>query len=252
MKLVKYVSLAAIVLAVVTGNLLAAKQVQKVVTIPAEYTATVQTSNCMAAQGPQVNISGDLNPAGLEAEIIFSQPGKVDEFTSGQEVVPQNTPIPLTQQQVVGGLGDNPFLWLQLVDSKGRPMSSEIFLGQCSQGTFNASASLLVPLDTTAEITTDACATSRPEVQVINGSAEFSPINGRLILRSTTEVHGGQKNEVTLDLVLLPTGQEYAFPQPIVQGQISANPQISLQFREGGGSPVGNQINFGRCSTLSN
>jgi hypothetical protein len=254
MKLVKIISLAAIVLAVVTGNALAVKQVDKTLTIPAEYSATILTSNCLGAPGPQVMIQSEINPVGLEAEIIFSQPGKADQFMAGQEVVPQNVPIPLTQQSVVGGLGDNPFLWLQITDARGKALTSEIFLGQCSQGSFSPTAVVNVPVEATAEVSASGCEAADPTVTLNNSQVEFAAINGRLILRNSTDTHGGpgQTGEVELELVLLPTGQVYAFPQPVVQGTISPNPQISLQFREGGGSPVGNQINLGRCSTLSN
>jgi hypothetical protein len=53
-------------------------------------------------------------------------------------------------------------------------------------------------------------------------------------------------------VVMLPAGQTYTFPQQIVQGQITANPLISLQLLDGSGQPISNEVQFGRCIALSN
>ena len=252
-KLVQVMSIVAVASAVLAGNALAAKQVQKVVDVPASFTATIQTTNCMAAPGPQVNVVSELVVAGLEAEVIFSQPGTPGErFVVEQGVVPENAPIPFPQQTVVGGLGNDPFLWLQLIDAQGKPLTSEIFLGQCSQGSFTPSAVLTVPLDTFMELSSSDCNVSPgPIVAVENGSADLSSINGKLVFRTSSDPRG-HRDEAVLDLVLLPAGQTYTIPQQDLQGQISANPHISVQLREGGGEPVGNEIRFGRCSTIEN
>lgn len=252
-KLVQLMSIVAVASAVLAGNALAAKQVQKVVEVPASFTATIQTTNCMAAPGPQVNVTSELVVAGLESQVIFSQPGGAqgERFVVEQEVVPENAPIPFPQQTVVGGLGNDPFLWLQLTDAQGRPLTSEIFLGRCSQGSFTPSAVLTVPLETSMELSSSACNVAPgPIVAVENGSADLSAINGKLVFRTTSDPRG-HRDEAVLDLVLLPAGQTYTIPQQDIQGQISANPQISVQFLEGGGEPVGNEIRFGRCSTLN-
>ena len=253
-KFVQVMSIVAVASAVLAGNALAAKQVQKVVEVPANFTATIQTTNCMVAPGPQVSVVSELVVAGLESQVIFSQPGAAGErFVVDQEVVPENAPIPFPQQSVVGGLTNNPFLWLQLTDAQGKALTSEIFLGQCSQGTFTPSAILTVPLDTSMELTSSACNVAPgPIVTIESATADLSAINGKLVFRSTSDPRGPKSEEAVLDLVLLPAGQTYTIPMQELQGQISPNPHISVQFLEGGGEPVGNELRFGRCTTLEN
>src|SRR5262249_40743070 len=115
----------------VVGDLQAADQVHKDFTIPATFAATIATSACGASPGPQVTVQGTLTPVGLNAEVIFTTgaPGHEEKTPVSQEVFPANQAIGIPQQSVVGPVTENPFIWLQLTDEKGRPLTSEIFLG---------------------------------------------------------------------------------------------------------------------------
>lgn len=256
-KFVSLVSLAAVVLVGFTGNVLAAKQVEKTVSIPAQFAATIQATNCAGSPGPEVSVQSELIPVGLKAEIILSQPGRQltpgERIVAEQEVIPQNAALPLPAQSIVAPLGNDPFMWLQLTDAMGRSLTSEIFLGRCSQGSFNPTATLVVPVDSHVELSSSACDSPTPAVTVADGSADITPVNGKLILRNTSDPRGGpvQTGEVKVDLALLPAGQTFPFSQETVQGAIS-DPHISLQLREGGGEPLGNEVRVGRCVALTN
>ena len=254
-----FASIALAVLVVLTGNALAAKNVQRTVIVPAEFEATIQTTNCSASPGPKVDLSGLLVPSGLQAEIILSQPGvhvpAGERFVIEQALIPQNSQVTLPSQSIVGGLGDDPYVWLQLTDAKDRALTSELFLGRCSQGSFHPTVALTFPVDTFAELSSSSCdSPTGPSVSIIDGAAEIPTINGKLIFRSSSDPHigAGAGGEVVVDLVMLPAGQTYPFPQQIMQGQISPDPQISLQWRDGSGQPISNEIQLGRCVALSN
>ncbi|HET9481279.1 MAG TPA: hypothetical protein VFP98_05935 [Candidatus Polarisedimenticolia bacterium] len=257
-KFVSRASTVAVTLMSLTGYALAAKEVQKKVRIPAEFVASIQATGCSTSPGPQIAVQSELNPAGLKAEVIFTHPGgqgpTQETFLVEQVVIPGNTPIPLPPQSVVAGLGNNPYIWLQLTDANGRPMTSEIFLGQCSQAPFNQSVMLEIPVDTHVELAASDCGSAAGPLVAVDGTSELQAVNGKLIFRNTSTLQGGPRNagEVNLDLVMLPAGQSYPFPQQAVQGQISPDPRISLQLRDGTGQPLGNEISFGRCVALSN
>lgn len=255
-KLVSIMSIVVFASIVLAGNALADKEIRKTVNIPVDFSATVQATNCTASPGPQLSIQAEITPSGLDGDFIFKQPGQVsasEQVRVAQAIIPSNNPVTLPSQSVVGSLSDDPYMWLQLTDANGRALSSEIFLGRCSQGSFSPTTVLSLPVATDAVVTTSDCDSVSPLVSVVDGTAELSPINGKVIFRNGSDpmVDPAHSSETSIDLVLLPSGQVYTYPQQAVVAQISANPLISMQFREGAGQALGSEITLGRCLAIS-
>lgn len=250
-KVILMTALAAGMLLVV-GDLQAADQVRKQFTIPATFAAMIETTACSASPGPQVTVQGTLTPVGLNAEVNFTigAPGHEEKTPVSQEVFPANQAIGLPQQSVVGAVSENPYIWLQLTDEKGRPLTSEIFLGRCDQAQFNPTASLEVPSSALAEVSASACDSSA-SVR-LDGQVEVQPISAKLIFRNTNTMTGPHSTivEGAVSLTLLPVAQTYPLPQQEFSGGASANPMISLQFRQDNGQAIGSDIRLGRCVAL--
>ncbi len=118
-------------------------------------------------------------------------------------------------QTVTGGLGDGPFLWLQLTDDNGRPLISEIFLGRCDRGSFTSSVDLAVSATALAVVTATECeSVSRPSVSV-DAATALAGVNGKLLFRSSdlVGVPPARTDEAVVDLVMLPGGRTFEFPQ---------------------------------------
>src|SRR4029450_5380386 len=114
-------ALLAAVLLVLTGEAAAKDRIQQTFDVPAQFTAMVQTSGCSATPGPQVTLAGSLVISPVDLDVIFSHPQHSGDPQSSVEVrktvVPPNAPpTAAPQQSVVGPMGGNPFLWLQLTD----------------------------------------------------------------------------------------------------------------------------------------
>jgi hypothetical protein len=254
MKKIETLAVAVLVGTLVTfGSAHAADRIHKAFDIPASLEATLQATNCGGSPGPQVSLQGNLILSGLNVEVIFRNTGpqvSQEPFVVEQVVVPAEQQVSTPAQSIVGGIGSNPYIWLEIVDAKGRPLTSEMFLGRCEQGTFTATANFRMPAEAIGDVTATECSTA-PAV-TFDGSTELSALTGRLIFRSSNELHPtGQVDQSITDVMVMAAGQTYPLPAQPVVANAGTNPQISLQFRQADGSAAGTEVRLGRCSTLT-
>src|SRR5256886_14108824 len=57
-----------------------------------------------------------------------------DGHTVDLTVMPASDQIVIPQQPVLGGVGGNPFIWVQFVGADGAALSREAIVGRCVQG----------------------------------------------------------------------------------------------------------------------
>jgi hypothetical protein len=247
------------VLLVLTGEATAKDRIQQSFDVPAQFTATIQTSECTATPGPRVNLAGSLVISPVDIEVIFSHPQHMNDPQSSVEVrravVPPNAPpTAAPQQSIVGPMGNNPFLWLQLTDSKGRPLTSEVFLGRCDQGQFSPTVDLLLPTEAFADVSADSCNVSSGPVISLNGQMQTAPIHGKVIFRNSNEIGlgGPRPGEAAIDVVFMAAGPAFLLPQDSAQAGTGGNPLISTQYRLGTGVAIGIEEKLGRCSAIVN
>ena len=256
----KYITLAVLVVASVLGihgNALAADQIHRSFDLPAALSLSIQTTACAGTPGPQVSLQGDLTLTGLNASVIFRNTGpqvSQEPFSVNQVIVPADQKVSTPAQSITGGLGNNPYIWLQVADSKGRPLTGEIFLGRCDQGTFTPAVNIAVPADATGTIVASGCGGASGPTVTLDGGTELSPLMANLIFRSAdpASTPKGKIDQVVNQAMIFPAGQSYPLPtQPIVANS-AANPLVSMQFSLEGGATVGSEVRFGRCSTIAN
>src|SRR5262245_64199669 len=102
------------------GAAQAGDQVRKAFTIPADFSGVIEASGCSNIPGPQVKVQGTLALSGFTVEVAFTNPSggpnHTEKATVEQQVVPENQPVGIPEQSVVGPMGANPYIWLQLTD----------------------------------------------------------------------------------------------------------------------------------------
>src|SRR3989454_3840572 len=86
-------------------------------------------------------------------------------FTDGHivdvTVMPANEQIVIPKQPVLGGVGGNPFLWVQFIDTKGIALSGEIFVGRCVQGAgWHVTQAAVTTASAVATFTVEGCENS--------------------------------------------------------------------------------------------
>lgn len=106
-------------------------------TLSAEVAVTPIASGCANAPGPFVTLEGTVTVASLRAELIFrnNQKGTHETTeTASVNVEPlAEEVLTIPKQPVEGGVGGNPFIWMQSWTGGGEALTDEILLGRCVQ-----------------------------------------------------------------------------------------------------------------------
>jgi hypothetical protein len=239
------------------GHAMAIQQVSTSFSEPVQVQGSVTTSDCSNAPGPQITFNGAMALGGLTVEMIFRNNINKDvhtlvedrkfvlEVKDGQEIV-------IPKQPVLGGVGGNPFIWVQFVDTNNNPMTGEVFLGRCVQGSWPVTQALLPPATATALIATLDCTNNPGPYINVEGSLSILPgIRARFIFRNNDNPVGGpHMANATVDLTLIPAGYALQFPKQPVLGGVGGNPWISVQFVNDKGDPIGTETLLGRCVQL--
>ena len=252
-KSINLVSVVALTLAVMASiGMYGAAEFDKRVDLPAEYSFTIQTTGCTASPGPQVTVQSQMILTGLTTDLILRHPqgGDPQQSVVVQEIViPDNQPVSVPDRQIVAPVSNDPFIWVQLTDDRGKPLTSEMFLGQCSQGTFNVTTDAPIAALASGEVLTNACDDPIGPAVLLGAAAELDAVHAKLIFRSDS---GVSKKGDEVDLVLLQAGQFFELPQQAVMNAGGRNPQVGIQLREGAGQELVPEIRLGRCVANTN
>jgi hypothetical protein len=244
-------------LGIAGGDAWASQQVSTTYGMPVRLLAAVEATGCENSPGPQITLNGGLTLGGLGVDLIFRNNEKgthtrVEQTVARVIVLPNGQSVSIPKQPVDGGVGGNPFIWIQLLDGSGNPLSSEIYLGRCVQGLFNLQADFTLLSTATADITVGDCSNRGPSI-TLSGALALTGLNARLIFRNNDNPVGGphQADESTMvDIVILPAGESITFPKQPVQGGVGGNPLIYVLFRDGNRNPIGSEFALGRCNQL--
>ena len=104
-------------------------------TLPATVRATV--TSCQNNAGASLALSGALTiDAAVTARVTLRDGTSAASETTGSlqlQVVPDQETIQFAKQPVNGGVGGNPWIYLQFVDATGAPFGQEFLIGRCAQ-----------------------------------------------------------------------------------------------------------------------
>jgi hypothetical protein len=228
------------------------------VAMPIHAQAAVTAEGCENSPGPYITLNGGVSLGGLGARLIFTNNAKgthehVEQFATSVALVPLGESITIPKQPSQGGSGGNPFIWAQFLDGKGTPLTGELFLGRCVQGLSNVSADFALPSAALADVEALDC-TNNPGPNIsASGSLTMPGLIVRIIFRNNDNPVGGPHSTVVTthaDLMVMPAGKTLQFPKQPVQGGAGGNPWIYLQYTDGSGAALGNEMLLGRCVQL--
>src|SRR5881296_2597127 len=106
--------------------------------MPVNIQTSMSTSGCSNSPGPTITLQGALSLGGMGVKLLFENNVKgthtyTVESTASATVIPQGQSIQIPKQPVLGGVGGNPYIWIQFMDGHDNPLSSMNFLGRCVQ-----------------------------------------------------------------------------------------------------------------------
>jgi len=227
--------------------------------MPVRLQGSVSESGCDNSPGPYITLSGELALGGMGMEVIFRNNAKgthtaTDESAASVVVLPAGQSLSIPKQPVDGGVGGNPFIWVQMVNADGSPLTSAIYLGRCVQGLVPVAADFLVPATATAQFTADGCYNNPGPTITLEGLVALTGVKARFLFANNDNPVGGphQNDQITsADVVIVPAGQSIQIPKQPVLGGVGGNPWISALFQTAAGDPIGSEFLLGRCVQLS-
>lgn len=244
---------AALAFALMAASAQAQQQVAASFQMPVQLDAVIESLDCTNNPGPRISFSGAIALSGLAVEFIFRNNEKgthehSETVTTTATVISGDT-ITIPKQPVDGGVGGNPFIWIQLLNGKHEALTGEIFLGRCVQGPITQDFHALV--NALANVAVTDCTNNPGPFIELDGSVGFAEgIKARFIFRNNDNPVGGPHTaDAVSDVVLVPAGFALRFEKQPVLGGVGGNPWISVQFMNAG-QPVGTETLLGRCVQL--
>jgi hypothetical protein len=229
--------------------------VRPILPMPASFVATAKAEGCENNPGPFITLSGDLTLGGINAQLIFRNNVKgthenTEEVVVSVVLIPAGDKIQFAKQPPQGGVGGNPWIYLQLLDSSGTPISDEVLLGRCVQGL--SPANIGFTLLTDADVTFAADCSNNPGPFItLSGKLIFEGVNAVLIFRNNQKGTHEHEEKILITVEVLPDGQFISFAKQPPLGGVGGNPWIYLQFTDGNGKALSSEILLGRCVQMS-
>jgi hypothetical protein len=147
----------------------------------------------------------------------------------------------------LGGVGGNPYIWIQFYDSHNHALTDEIFLGRCVQG-LTLNNDFLNDVVGATTISSDGCDNHPGPVITFGGNLTLSGLKARFIFRNN--VKGTHTAEAKSDVNIIINGTPLTIPKQPVQGGAGGNPLVYIQFQETDGTDITDPILLGRCNRL--
>ncbi|MGI0088468.1 MAG: hypothetical protein ACREBI_11015 [Nitrosotalea sp.] len=214
--------------------------------VTAQVTATA--SDCTNHPGPYITLSGSIGMSPVSAQFTFQNNADgthTYSSTSTANAVVQGTTIEIPKQPVQGGVGGNPYIFIQFVDSNGNPLTAPVFLGRCVQGFTTGTAAFSIPTTLTADVSALECDNTASDIDFSGTLVLDSAVKAQIIF--TNNADGTHTNKQVINTTLLPSGVSIEFPKQPSLGGVGGNPWIYLQFQDGNGTPIGSSDLLGRC-----
>jgi len=212
-------------------------------------------SGCDNNPGPFITLNGELALSGASARITLSNNTKgthtaSTDVSADVVIIPAGQSIQIAKQPSQGGVGGNPWIYMQFTDGHGAALGSPVLLGRCVQGLTNVDAAFAIPAGVTASVTSGDCTNSGGPFVTLNGELRLGGLNAQLILTNNAKFTHATSVDVVVSVVLISEGQSITFAKQPPLGGAGGNPIISVQFVGGSGELLGSPIVLGRCNQL--
>jgi hypothetical protein len=199
-------------------------------------------------------LNGALTLSGVNARIIATNNKKFTHVTSADVtadvvLIPAGQQIQIKKQPSQGGVGGNPWIFLQFSDCK-KALGGPKLLGRCVQGLNAADLDFDIPTSVQASAASDGCDNSPGPTITLNGELKLGGLCAQLILTNNNKFTHATAADVVIDVALIPEGHSISFAKQPSLGGAGGNPYIYVQFRDGSGGDLSNPIFVGRCNQL--
>jgi hypothetical protein len=222
--------------------------------MPVHVSCNVNESGCNNNPGPTITIDGAISLGGLSANLIFQNNSKgthtttITEWATNISLLPLGAPISIPKQPVLGGVGGNPYIYMQFFDSKGNMLTDEMYLGRCVQG-FTLGGDFLNGVAASTTVSSGGCDNKGGPTITMSGEIVLSGLKARIIFRNNPK--GTHTAETFTDVDIIIDGSRVTIPKSPHIGGAGGNPLVLIQFLQGDGTtPITDRILLGRCNKV--
>jgi len=221
--------------------------------MPVHVSCNVSETGCANNPGPTITIGGAISLGGLGANLILQNNLKgthsatIVDWATNIALLPLGGPISIPKQPVLGGVGGNPYIYMQFYDAKGNALGDEMFLGRCVQG-LTVSGDFLNEVVGSTTVSSADCNNKGGPTISLGGVIVLSGLKARIIFRNNAK--GTHTAEMYADVDLIIDGTPITIPKQPVRGGVGGNPLILVQFLQGDGTVISDPILLGRCSKI--
>lgn len=225
-------------------------------------TATSTVTGCDNSPGPNITIEGGMSLGGLGTRMTFTNNVKGTHTYSDDAhvditvVPPEGNTITIPKQPVLGGVGGNPFIWIQLEDGNGRAVTDEVFLGRCVQGLkTDVGASFASAARALVNIAVADCQNSPGPFITLDGDMFVAAgLDAVFVFKNNDNPVDGPHRanaDAVVKVELVPPGHDVRFAKQPSQGGVGGNPWLWFNFLSDAGSALSEPALLGRCEQLS-
>ncbi len=232
----------------------AGQSVSDTLPVPASLRGSVTANGCSNNPGPYITLSGELALGGIDARLIFRNNEKGTHERTEDVVVDvtllEDDVIKFAKQPPQGGVGGNPWIFIQLFDDEWNPITNRVLLGRCVQGLKPVAFDFLNLTDVDVEVSGD-CSNSPGPFITLEGELSLEGINAIITFQNSRNNPPHVRDvAVDVEIVILEAGESIHFAKQPPLGGVGGNPRIYLQFVDHEGSPLSDEIFLGKCVQL--
>lgn len=216
--------------------------------MPVNAAISADVKGCSNNLGPYITLTGNIGLNPVSARFTFQNNADGTHQYSSTDTataVAQGTTIQIPKQPVQGGVGGNPYIFVQFEDGNGNPLTAPVFLGRCVQGNMDGFSSFAIPVTLTADLSALKCSNTASDIDFSGTLTTDTAVKARVIF--TNNADGTHTNDQTISTTLLPSGVSIEFPKQPSLGGVGGNPYIYLQWLDANGTPVSENTLLGRC-----
>ena len=166
------------------------------------------------------------------------------------DLIPDGDKLVFAKQPSRGGVGGNPWIYLQFNDCKGKDYSRPMLLGRCVQGLSEGRLDFDLPTGARMNVVGGECSNSPGPYITLDGELKLGGLGAKLILTNNAKFTHAASADVVIDIVLIEDGKSITFHKQPPLGGAGGNPWIYVQFCDGRGDAYGSPILVGRCNKL--
>jgi hypothetical protein len=236
------------------GTAQASVTVQETLSLPSSLVTKASANGCENSPGPTITLEGELTLGGVQGRLIFrnNEQGtheRVEDVTVDLTILEDGETISFAKQPPQGGVGGNPYIFIQFYDENWKIVSKPIYLGRCVQGLSGASLLFAAFADADVDIS-GSCSNSPGPYITLSGELGFGGVNAKLIFANNRKLSRHVREEATEVAFNLVPGDVLSFAKQPPLGGVGGNPRIYFQFLSESGKELSDEIYVGRCVQL--